>query len=197
VTRVRLVGVARRGDVLMAVDRVEGGEERAAQGEVLLLAVTPQGQISGAVAVPPGERRWEFREFALAADGSVVQMQSDVAEVRFVRWTLPPAPRDSQVGEGMVRGRVLEDGAPASGASVAVARARRSVASAPDGTFELRLPAGTWTLAVRRHGPAGVPEPAPAELRVAVAAGAVVDVGNVPLPSAVPLAIPPPPQPVP
>jgi len=196
-TRVRLVGVTRRGEVVVAVDRVEGGDEQAAHGEVMLLAVTPQGQLTGAVAVPPGDRRWQAREFALAPDGAVVQMQSDAAEVRLVRWVIPPAPRDALAGEGMVRGRVVDDGTPASGASVAVARARRSVATAPDGTFELRLPAGTWSVAFRRQAvPGGVESPT-AEVRVAVAAGATVDLGTVALPSTVPLAIPPPPQPVP
>jgi hypothetical protein len=196
VSRVRLVGV-NRGDVVVAVDRVAGGEHTAALGEVVLFAVTPHGQLAGAVSVPSGDRRWQFREFALAPDGSVVQMQSDVAEVRLVRWTLPPAPRDAGAGEGLVQGRVLEDGHPVAGASVASGRARRSVASAADGRFEVRLPAGTWTLTVRRPGPAGSTDEPMGELRVTVAPGATVDVGSVALPPAVPLAVPPPPAPIP
>jgi len=198
VTRVRLVGVSRRGDVVLAVDRAEGSDDEAARGEVLLLAVTPQGQLAGSVAVPPGDRRWEFREFALGPDGSVVQMQSDLAEVRLVRWALQPAPRDSLAGEGMVKGRVLDAGRPAAGAAVAVAKAHRSVATGPDGTFEVRLPAGTWAMIFRRSSAATVDGP-PAEIRVAVAAGATVDVGNVALAPAraVQLAVPPPAEPVP
>jgi hypothetical protein len=197
VSRVRLVGVNRRGDVVIAVDRVAGGEHAAAQGEVLLLAVTPHGQLAGAVSVPPGDRRWQFREFALAPDGSVLQMQSDAAEVRLVRWTLPPAPRDALTGEGLVLGRVLEDGHAVGGASVAAGRARRSVASAADGSFEVRLPAGTWTLTVRRPGPASAADEPAGEVRVTVAPGATVDVGTVALPPAVPVAVPPAPAPVP
>ena len=197
VSRVRLVGVNRRGDVVVAVDRVAGGEHTAAEGEVMLLAVTPHGQLAGAVSVPPGDRRWQFREFALAPDGSVVQMQSDVAEVRLVRWTLPPAPRDALAGEGLVQGRVIENGHPVAGASIASGRARRSVASAVDGSFEVRLPAGTWTLTVRRPGPVRSSDEPAGEVRVTVAAGATVDVGSVALPPAVPLAVPPAPAPVP
>ncbi len=199
VTRVRLVGISRRGDVVLAVDRAEGSDDEASRAEVLLLEVTPQGQLAGAVAVPPGDRRWQFREFALAPDGGVVQMQSDLAEVRLVRWGLAPAPRDVLAGEGMVKGRVLEGSRPAAGASVTVAKAHRSVATAPDGTFEVRLPAGTWAVSFRRPIPSGSPEFLSSELKVAVAAGATVDVGSVTLapPRAVPLVLPPPPEPVP
>jgi hypothetical protein len=197
VTRVRLVGVNRKGDVVVAADRVAGGDGDAAQGEVLLLAVTPHGQLAGAVAVPPGDRRWEFREFALAPDGAVVQLQSDLAEVRLVRWTLPPAPRDALAGEGLVLGRVLDAGRPVAGASIASGRARRSVASAADGSFEVRLPSGTWTLTVRRPGLAGAENGPAGEVRVTVAPGATVDVGAVALPPALPIAVPPDPAPVP
>jgi len=196
VTRVRLVGVDRRGDVVLAVDRAQGNDDEAVRGEVLLLAVTPQGHLAGAVAVPPGDRRWEFREFALEPNGSVVQMQSDLNEVRLVRWTLQPPPREAQAGEGMVRGRVFDAGRPAAGAAVSVAKAHCSVATAPDGTFEVRLPAGTWAMSFRRSGTGEAP---PSELRVAVAAGATVDVGNVtlPPPRAVQPIVPPPAEPVP
>ena len=196
VTRVRLVGVDRRGDVVLAVDRAEGSDDEAVRGEVLLLAVTPQGHLAGAVAVPPGDRRWEFREFALEPDGAVVQMQSDLSEVRLVRWVLQPAPREALAGEGMVRGRVFDAGRPAIGAAVSVPKAHRSVATAPDGTFEVRLPAGTWAVSFRR---AGLGEAPPSELRVAVAAGATVDLGNVTLAPAraVQPIVPPPAEPVP
>lgn len=197
VTRVRLVGVARHGDVVLAVDRTEGNDDVAARGEVLLLSVTPQGKLAGAVAVPPGDRRWEFREFALAPDGSVLQMQSDLAEVRLVRWVLQPAPRDALGGEGMVKGRVFDAGRPVAGVAVSVPKAHRSVATAPDGTFEFRLPAGTWALSFRRS--ADATEAPRSEMRVAVAAGATVDVGNVALapPRAVQPIVPPPAEPVP
>jgi len=198
VARVRLVGVSRHGEVVLAVDRAEGNDDQASRAEVLLLAVTPQGQLAAAVAVPPGDRRWEFREFALAPDGSVVQMQSDLAEVRLVRWALQPVRRDSVAGEGMVKGRVLDGSRPAAGASVSVAKAHRSVATAVDGTFEVRLPAGTWAVTFRRPVAAG-PEAPPSELKVAVAAGATVDVGNVSLSPAraVPLLVPAPAEPLP
>ena len=198
VARVRLVGVSRHGEVILAVDRAEGNDDQASRAEVLLLAVTPQGQLAAAVAVPPGDRRWEFREFALAPDGSVVQMQSDLAEVRLVRWVLQPVRRDSLAGEGMVKGRVLDGSRPAAGASVSVAKAHRSVATAGDGTFEVRLPAGTWAVTFRRPVAAGLEAP-PSELKVAVAAGATVDVGNVSLSPAraVPLLVPAPAEPLP
>ncbi|HVP68503.1 MAG TPA: hypothetical protein VMT17_14710 [Anaeromyxobacteraceae bacterium] len=198
VTRVRLVGVSRRGDVVLAVDRAEGSDDEAARGEVLLLEVTPQGQVAGSLSVPPGDRRWEFREFALAPDGAIVQMQSDLAEVRLVRWSLQPAPRDAVAGEGMVKGRVFESGKPAAGAAVSVAKAHRSVATGPDGSFEVRVPAGTWAVSFRRSQ-AVVADSPPAELKVAVAAGATVDVGNVTLAPvrAVQLVVPPPAEPVP
>lgn len=178
VTGVRIVGVDRRGDLVLAVDRAERGETGAPQAEVLLLALTAQGHLGGARAVPPGARRFEFREFAIGPDGSVVQMQSDAAEVRFVRWSLPPPPRESVAGEGIVRGRVLENGRPAPGASVTLGRGRRIVAAA-DGTFEVRLPAGTYTVSVRPSPAGGAPDPLPVEVRVSVAAGATVDIGNV------------------
>ena len=183
---VRLVGVDRRGDVVLAVDRTEGGRETvdeaaAPRAEVLLLAIDQHGHLAGAASVPPGGRRFEFREFALAPDGTIVQMQSDAGEVRFVRWTLRPPPRDVLAGEGLVRGRVVDPGRSSSGATVSVGRfPRRSVPVAPDGSFEVRLPAGTWVVSVRRAaGPAGVE--APVEVKVAVAAGATVDVGSVSL----------------
>jgi hypothetical protein len=198
VSRVRIVGIHRRGEVVVAVDRIAAGDEAQAQGEVLLAAVSPQGQLTGALAVPPGDRRWQFREFALAPDGAVLQMQSDAAEVRLVRWTLGPPPRDAAAGEGMVRGRVVDGARPAGGASVTVARARQGATVAPDGSFEMRLPAGTWSVVFRRPGN-GNGDVLPVELRVAVAAGATVDVGTVQLspPRTVPLLVPPPPQPVP
>jgi hypothetical protein len=177
ITRVRLVGVNRRGDVVVAVDRSEGSADDSTRAEVLLVAVTPQGQVAGSIAVPPGERRWLFREFALAPDGSVVQMQSDLVEVRLVRWNLHAAGREALAGEGMVRGRILDGVRPAVGVPVVVPRAHRTASTAMDGSFELRLPAGTWMLTFRRPSPAGTPELPPAELRVAVAAGATVDVG--------------------
>lgn len=176
---VRLVGVDRRGDLWVAVDRAERSESGASQAEVLLLALTPQGQLVGARAVPPGGRRYQFREFALAPDGSVVQMQSDAAEVRFVRWALLPPPREAVAGEGVLRGRVLEGGRPAPGAAVTVGRPRRQIPVGLDGTFEVRLPAGTYTVTLRPPAPPGAPEPLPIDVRVAVAAGATVDIGNV------------------
>jgi hypothetical protein len=183
VTGVRLVGVDRRGDLVLAVDRALDRSERAEgdgpRAEVLLLSLTPLGHLGGARSVPPGARRFEFREFALAPDGSVVQMQSDAAEVRFVRWSLMPPPREAAAGEGILRGRILEAGRPAPGATVTVGRPRRPVPLAADGTFEVRLPAGTYTLSVRTPAPGGAPEPLPVEVRVAVAPGATVDIGNV------------------
>jgi len=179
VTGVRLVGVDRRGDLWVAVDRAERPESGTPLAEVLLLALTPQGQLVGARAVPPGGRRYQYREFALAPDGSVVQMQSDAAEVRFVRWTLLPPPREVVAGEGVLRGRVLEGGRPAPGAAVTVGRPRRQIPVALDGTFEVRLPAGTYTVTLRPPAPPGAPESLPIDVRVAVAAGATVDIGNV------------------
>jgi hypothetical protein len=181
IARVRLIGVNRRGDVVLALDRHDGADDEAARAEVLLISLTPQGQIAGSVVVPPGDRRWLFREFALAPDGSVVQMQSDLAEVRLVRWALPSSPRDAAVGEGLVKGRLLDGARPAAGAAVSVPKAHRSAPVAADGAFELRLPSGTWTLAFRRLAPHGTTEPPLAELKVAVAAGATVDVGTVQL----------------
>lgn len=181
IARVRLVGVNRRGDVVIAVDRHDGADDEATRAEVLLVSLTPQGQIAGSVMVPPGDRRWLFREFALAPDGSVIQMQSDLAEVRLVRWSLPSSPKDSGVGEGLVRGRILDGSRPAAGTAVMVPRARRSVAAGADGTFELRLPPGTWALGFRRMAPHGSTEQQPAELTVAVTAGVTVDVGTVQL----------------
>ena len=105
VSRVRLIGVNRRGDVVLAVDRVDAAEDDSTRAEVLLVALTPQGQVAGSLAVPPGDRRWLFREFAIQPDGTVVQMQSDAAEVRLVRWPLPSSPRDAAAGEGPARGR--------------------------------------------------------------------------------------------
>jgi hypothetical protein len=196
ISRVRLVGVNRRGDVVRALDRHDGGDDDATRAEILLVSLTPQGHIAGTVVAPPGDRRWLFREFALAPDGSVVQMQSDVAEVRLVRWALPSSPKDAPVGEGLVRGRLLDGARPAEGAAVQAAKAHRTTQAGADGAFELRLPAGTWMLGFRRQVAPGAPEAAPSELRVAVAAGAIVDVGTVqlaapkPAPSAEPDSLP-------
>lgn len=179
ISRVRLVGVNRRGEVVVAVDRAEGPDEGVPQAEVLLLSVTPQGQLTGAQSVPPGDRRFEFREFAIAPDGTVVQMQSDAAEVRFVRWVLPAPPRRAVAGVGLLRGRVTEGGRPASGAAVTVGRGRRAVRLAADGFFEARLPSGTYLVTVR---PGGQAEAVSVEIKVVVAAGATVDLGTVALP---------------
>jgi len=180
VTGVRLVGIDRRGEIVLAVDRSEAGDEGTPQGEVLLLAIDPHGHLAGGVAVPPGGRRYEFREFALAPDGAVVQMQSDTAEVRFVRWVLKPVPQGGIAGEGLVRGRVVDPGRSVAGATVLVARLHLSIPVGPDGTFEVRLPAGTWLMSLRRAAAPGL-ELAAFDLRVAVAAGATVDVGTVSL----------------
>ncbi len=177
VTGLRLVGVNRRGEMVVAVDRAEGGDEAAPHAEVLLLSVTPQGFLTGAVAVPRGDRRFEFREFALAPDGAVIQMQSDAAEVRFVRWILPPPPRESVAGEGIVKGRVLDGGRPAAGAAVTAGKGRRASTCLADGSFELRLPPGSHVVSIR-----GAASGETVERRVAVAAGATVDLGNVLLP---------------
>ncbi len=190
---VRLVGVDRRGEIVLAIDRAETGDEGTPRAEVLLLAVDQHGHLAGTARVPPGGRRFEFREFALAPDGAVVQMQSDAGEVRFVRWVLRPPPREVVAGEGLVRGRVVDTGRSSSGASVMIARLRRNVPVAADGTFEVRLPAGTWVVSVRRVPVGGALEPPPVELKVNVAAGATVDVGSVSLPRTPPrpaLAVP-------
>ncbi len=187
ITGLRLVGVNRRGEMVVAVDRAEGADEAAPAAEVLLLAVTPQGFLTGAIAVPRGDRRFEFREFALAPDGAVVQMQSDAAEVRFVRWVLPPPPKEAVAGEGLVKGRVLDGGRPVAGAAVTAGKVRRASTCQADGSFELRLPPGSHVVSIR--GPANGEA---VERRVAVAAGATVDLGNVFLPSARPQ--PPPPR---
>ncbi len=188
VARVRLVGVNRRGDVVLAIDRHDGGDdEDTTRAEVMLVSLTPQGQIAGTVVVPPGDRRWLFREFALASDGSVVQMQSDVGEVRLVRWPLPSSPKDGPVGEGLLRGRLLDGPRPAAGGSVQVSRGHRVLATGPvgpDGTSEARVPAGAGLLGFRRAAAgaaAGGAEAPVAELRVAVPTGAAVDVGTVQL----------------
>lgn len=187
ISGVRIVGVDRRGDIVLAIDRAEALEEGTPRAEVLLLSVDQLGHLSGAARAPPGGPRFEFREFALAPDGTVVQMQSDAAEVRFVRWTLRPLPREALAGKGMVRGRIVEPcraapGARPTAAAVSVGRSHRRVAVAPDGSFEVLLPSGTWVLSVR-CGPAAAPASSaleqPLEIRVAVAAGATVDVGNV------------------
>jgi hypothetical protein len=182
VTGVRLVGVTRRGEMVVAVDRAED-DENAPAAEVLLLAVTPLGRINGVISVPPGGRRFEFREFSVTPDGAVVQMQSDAAEVRFVRWQLPPPPRDAVAGMGLLKGRVVESGQPLPGASVTVGRPRRPVPVASDGAFEVRLPAGTYLVSFRHpeQSPPGAPsaECQPVERRVTVAAGSVVDLGIV------------------
>ncbi len=196
VSGVRLVGTGRRGDVVVAVDRAEGRDEGTPRAEVLLLAIDPQGHLAGALAVPPGGRRYEFREFALAADGTVVQMQSDAAEVRFVRWTLRPLPRAAAAGEGLVRGRILDGAQAGAGASVTVAHSKKQVAVAADGSFELRLPAGTYLVQIRRA--AAQTDFPPLEIRVAVAPGSTVDLGNVALATWPPIrATPVPPVPFP
>ena len=177
ITGVRLVGVERRGDIVLAIDRVEGTDEATPRAEVLLLALDPQGHLAGAVSAPPGGRRFEFREFALMPDGVVVQMQSDTAEVRFVRWALRSVPRDLVAGEGLVRGHVVE-AAHGTPAMVGVAKLHRAVPVGGDGSFELRLPAGTWTLSVRRGPPTAAADAAGVEIKVAVAPGATVDLGN-------------------
>ena len=80
-----------------------------------------------------------------------------------------------------MRGRILDGARPAAGATVAVAKAHRSAMVGADGTFEIRLPPGTWMVGFRRAVGAGLPEPRPAELKVAVTAGGTVDVGTVQL----------------
>lgn len=187
VSGVRLVGVDRRGEIVLAVDRTEG-DDRAPQAEVLLLVLDQHGHLAAVTSVPPGGRRYQFREFALASDGSVVQMQSDVTEVRFVRWPLHPAPHEAVVGEGLVRGRVVDPGRGSAGATFTVPRLHRAVPLAPDGSFEVRLPAGTWHLSLRRAPGPGL-DTTPIELRVAVAAGATLELGTV---SLVPRPRPPP-----
>jgi len=173
---VRLIGVNRKGEIAVALDRSESAEDAPPQAEVLLLELTPQGRMVGLVSVPPGDRRFEFREFALGPDNAIVQMQSDAQEVRFVRWV----PMSCKAGgEGLVKGRVFESGRPSAGAAVTVGRARRMVPVAADGTFEVRLPAGTYTVSFRREAASAVQEQATVELKVAVAAGATVDLGNV------------------
>jgi hypothetical protein len=131
------------------------------------------------VSVPPGGRRFEFREFALAGDGQVVQMQSDTAEVRFVRWTLRPPPREAVAGEGLLRGRVVERSRATPTVVVSMGRTRRSVPVALDGSYEARLPAGTWLVSFRCTGAAQ--ETAPVDVRVTIAPGATVDLGTVTL----------------
>ncbi|HET8734150.1 MAG TPA: hypothetical protein VFM45_10310, partial [Anaeromyxobacteraceae bacterium] len=181
ISRVRLVGVNRRGDVVLAVDRHDGNEDEATRAEILLLSLTPQGQIAGSIIVPPGDRRWLFREFALAPDGAVIQMQSDLAEVRLVRWPLPTSPKDAAAGEGLIRGRILDGPRPAAGAVVSAGKGHRAPPAGADGTFEIRLPPGTWTLSIRKAAPPGAPEPAPAEIRVNVAPGSTIEMGTVQL----------------
>src|SRR5512133_1432459 len=151
ITGVRLIGVERRGEIVLAIDRAEGSDETTQRAEVLLLAIDQLGHLAASVSVPPGGRRFEFREFALAPEGVVVQMQSDTAEVRFVRWTLRPQ-REAPAGEGLVRGRVTETPRNTTYTLVTVPKLRRSVPVASDGTFEIRVPAGTWTVSVRRGG---------------------------------------------
>jgi hypothetical protein len=180
---VRLIGVNRKGEIAVALDRSEGAEDAPPQAEVLLLELTPQGRMVGLASVPPGDRRFEFREFALGPDNGVVQMQSDAHEVRFVRWV--PMPYRSG-GEGLVKGRVFDGGRPSATAGVTVGRARRIVPVSSDGTFEVRLPAGTYTVSFRRAAAGAAPEQATVELKVAVAAGATVDLGNVSINTATP-----------
>ncbi len=178
---VRLVGVDRHGEIVLAIDRAEGLEEATPKGEVLLVSLDQWGHLSGVVSVPPGGRRFEFRQFALAHEATVVQMQSDKSEVRFVRWKLRPPPRDAVPGEGLVRGRVVDPGRPDARAIVSVPKLRRTVPVASDGTFEVRVPAGTWIVSVRRASGGGGAEVAPVDVKVAVAPGATVDVGTVTL----------------
>jgi hypothetical protein len=64
---------------------------------------------------------------------------------------------------------------------VSVGRAHRSALVGPDGTFELRVPPGTWMVAFRRSSAPGVPESAPTEVKVTVTAGGTIDVGTVQL----------------
>jgi hypothetical protein len=181
IARVRIVGVNRRGDVVLAIDRHDGNDDEGARAEILLVSLTPQGQIAGTIVVPPGDRRWLFREFALAPDGAVIQMQSDLAEVRLVRWPLPSSPKDAAVGEGSVRGRILDGAHPAAGATVSVAKVHRTATVAADGAFDLRLPPGTWMLAFRKAGAPASADAGGAELKVAVPPGGTVDVGTVQL----------------
>jgi len=65
-----------------------------------------------------------------------------------------------------------------------VARPRRPIAVAPDGSFEVRLPPGHYLLTVRRPGatPSGFIEPQLVERRVSISAGATVDLGPLALP---------------
>lgn len=180
IAAVRLVGIERRGGAVLAIDRVETIDDGVARAEVLLLSIDPHGHLAGAASVPPGNRRFEFREFAVAPDGTIVQMQSDVSEVRFVRWNLQPPPRGVTAGEGLVRGRVADPGRSGCRVSVRVGRALRIAPVARDGSFELRLPAGTYVLTVRRGNGDG--EGSSVDLKVAVAAGATVEVGRIALP---------------
>ena len=182
VSGVRLVGVGHRGEVVVAIDRSEGSEGTTPRAEVLLTALDPHLHLAGFARAPPGNRRFEFREFALAGDGTVVQMQSDVTEVRFVRWVLQHPTREQVEGEGLVRGRVVDPLRGLSGVTVSLTgRSRRAFAPAEDGSFEVRVPAGTWVVAVRRTPVAGAPEAPPVEVKVTVAAGATVDVGTLTL----------------
>ncbi len=187
VTGVRLVGVNRRGEMVIAVDRAEGTDEAPPAAEVLLLAVAPLGRLAGAVSVPPGDRRFEFREFSVAPDGAVVQMQSGASEVRFVRWVLHPPPREAISGEGLVKGRVVESGRPLPGAAVSIVRPHRAVPVSADGTFEIRLPAGTYVVSFRHPAVSSGADVALVERKVAVAAGATVDLGSVWLTAPAPL----------
>jgi hypothetical protein len=65
ITGVRLVGVDRRGGVVLAVDRTETRAEAAEEGtpraEVLLLALDQYGHLAGTARAPPGGRRFPFR----------------------------------------------------------------------------------------------------------------------------------------
>jgi hypothetical protein len=105
-------------------------------------------------------------------------MQSDLAEVRLVRWPLPTSPKDAPVGEGTVRGRILDGARPSVGATVSAGKGQKPAVASGDGAFELRLPSGPWVLAFRR---AGAPDGATAELKVIVPAGGTVDMGAVQL----------------
>jgi len=182
VSGVRLVGVGHRGEVVLAIDRSEGTDEPTPRAEVLLIALDPHLHLAGWARAPPGNRRFEFREFALAQDGSVVQMQSDTTEVRFVRWVLQHPSREQMQGEGLVRGRVADPLRGLSGVTVCLnGRSRRTFSVAEDGSFEARVSAGTWVLAVRRGASPGLPEAQPVEVKVTVPAGATVDVGTITL----------------
>ena len=110
-------------------------------------------------------------------------MQSDLAEVRLVRWALPSSPKNARGGEEPFGAEILDGAGPAAGASVAVPRAHRSATVGPDGSFWRNppLPPGTWVIGFRRSTAPGTPEAQPAELKVTVAPGGTVDMGTLQL----------------